>query len=114
MSSAYANTTTLAIPSVEKANKGHTTWLIEEEVKQESELSNEVIVIDRVIFKSRVQSYADKHSKLNLAGLVITALSMIILALASKAWIIFFVVPFFLGFLEMYITVLVDKHSRSS
>ncbi len=115
MSSAYANATTLAVTSTERVRRGsETTWYIEEDTKPKSELNEEVIVIERVIFKSKVQTYVDRHSKINLAGVGITALTMVILALVGKAWIIFFVVPFFLGFLEMYITVLVDKHTRSS
>jgi|GEM_PF-4632160 len=114
MSSAYANGTTLAVPYTENERRGsETSWYIEEDVKQKPELNEEVIVIDRVIFKSKVQSYADRHSKINLTGVVATALTMIILGIVGKAWTIFFVVPFFLGFLEMFVTVMVDKHTRS-
>lgn len=72
----------------------------------------EVIIIKSIVLENKKTTYIQKHLVINKFGLMITLLAMGGLALTNAPWLIFFVVPFFLGFLEMYITVLVDSSGK--
>lgn len=112
MSSAFPDSTTF--PSVVSFNRHNETSLSIDESTPEKTPSSEkdLIVVGQIVLVSHKQSYMNKHANINLMGIVLSVISVSTLSLIGKAWVALFIIPIFLGFLEMYITVLVDKHSR--
>lgn len=53
-----------------------------------------------------------KHLYVAMTGLSITLSLALVLVAIKKYWLIFFLIPQFLGFLEMIITVMIDKYTH--